>query len=306
MRKNPILLLAAIILNTILAAPTNSASISPQKVLLYFQNYLSKAESEYKFNTMTLDKQFASAISAKESSLFSAKQEFLKYNQVRVLKLGDNRNYWGNFDCPANRPNCKDVDKGEKFEVGEVTTIKKVIADSVPFIEEIDLIVNLGLVELVNKREYQLAAKIIREDTAAISVLKAKYKVDIALTEDAYLSAMRAKPAIQALKRASKNPSIFQEAFVNALKFKYNQAALDGLARRSFGFIDNLKALDTAIEVTRLSQHADVVASKYTYAGAVKINKICGKTFISDAEFMEMFQKVAEVYQEATGKKLKL
>ncbi len=306
MKKLFVVLLTVVIFGSITAIPTNSAPTTPQNVLVFFQNYLSKAESSYKNNLAILDKQFTSVITAKEYAIFLAKQEFSKYNQIRVLKIGDNRNYWGNFDCPVNRPACKDVDKGEKFEVGEVTTIKKAIADSVPSIEEIDLIVRLGLVELINPREYQATSKLIREETAAIIVSKAKYRLDSTAIEDIYAKAISVKPAITAIKRASKNPSIFQEAFVTAMKFKYNQVALDGLARRSFGFIDNLKALDTAIEVTRLSQDADVVASRYTYAGAVKINRICGKTFISDIEFMEMFKRVAEVYQQATGKKLKL
>jgi hypothetical protein len=306
MKKLFVVVITAIIFSSLIATPSSSASTTPQKVLVYFQNYLSKADSSYKNNLAILDKQFTSVITAKEYAIFSAKQEFLKYNQVRVLKIGDNRNYWGSFDCPVNRPTCKDVDKGEKFEVGEVTTIKKAITDSVPLIEEIDLIIRLGLIELINPREYQAASKLIREETAAIIASKAKYRLDNAAIEDTYAEAIKVKPAITAIKRASKNPSIFKKAFVTAMKFKYNQAALDGLARRSFGFIDNLKALDTAIEVTRLSQDADVVASRYTYAGAVKINKICGKTFISDIEFMEMFKKVAEVYQQATGKKLKV
>ena len=118
MKKLFVVVITAIIFSSLIATPSSSASTTPQKVLVYFQNYLSKADSSYKNNLAILDKQFTSVITAKEYAIFSAKQEFLKYNQVRVLKIGDNRNYWGSFDCPVNRPTCKDVDKGEKFEVG--------------------------------------------------------------------------------------------------------------------------------------------------------------------------------------------
>lgn len=290
---------------TIPSAPSYASSQEAKKTLVKFQNYLANAQGRYESTYIKIKSNYDSTLAIKESLIRKAKQDFLASNQIRVLALGDNRNYWGNFNCPLTRPNCKYVDKGEKFEVGEVTTIKEVVADQVPYLDGIDVILKLGLIELLNPIEYQAATRVIRDETVAISELQVRYKSDILTNEQSYQKALRVKPAILALKRAIKSPGNFQNTFVTALKFEFNRKSLDELASLPFRYINSLKALDSAIEVTRFSQEADAVAARYSYVKALRINKSCGNTFIKDDEYKVMFDEIKSVYFKITGKRLK-
>jgi hypothetical protein len=280
------------------------AATSPKKALSAFRGYLSDAERTYTSGMAKAKSEYDAALSIKQSNITQAKKDFRQYNQVRVLKLGDNRNYWGNFNCPTTRPDCIYVDKGPKFEVGEVTTIKDVIADGVPWLDEIDLIIGLGLIELQSPTEYRRAATIIKSETLAIDTLNRNYTSTKMSLQRAYEEALVVEPAILAIKRASKSPKDFDRAFVTALKFEYNLQGLDELANLPFRYINSLKALDSAVKVTKLSQDADEVAARYTMAGATKINKICGKTFISDTKFVNMFNQIADLYVKLLGKRI--
>jgi hypothetical protein len=291
-------------LSSLISIPSYAAKVSGKQVLVYFQNYLTKAESEYNSNTAKVKQQLEIAIETSEKKIRQAKQDFLRSNQIKVIKLGDNRNYWGSFNCPMTRPDCIYVDKGPKFEVGEVTTIKEVVSSKTEYLNEIDLIVSLGLIELLTPTEFQLASKTIREQTAAMAASQSKFKADMLSIESKFEEANKVQPAILAIKRALKTPNSFEAAFVTALKFEYNREKLDELARLPFRYIDSLKTLDSAIKVTRISEDADTVASRYSYTGARKINTICGKTFITEIEFKEMYGKIASLYREATGSKL--
>lgn len=297
-------LLVAVLAIAIQSNPAYSSSTEAKRTLVKFQEYLAKAERDYR-NTYTKAKSdFDSTLSSKESLIRKAQQDFLNSNQVRVLKLGDNRNYWGSFNCPITRPNCIYVDKGPKFEVGEITSIKGTIADKVANLDEIELILNLGLIELLTPKEYLSATKIIREETLAIATLRKEFQNDSLLIQQEYEQALLVEPAILAIKRAGKSPGNFQKAFVTALRFEYNRARLDEIARLPFRYIDSLKALDSAVKVTKLSEDADDVAASYSLAGAARINKICGKTFITESKFRELFSEISNVYRDLTGKRL--
>jgi hypothetical protein len=189
--------------------------------------------------------------------------------------------------------------------VGELTTIKDAVAENIPSIDEIELIVSLGLIELQTPTDYRRATATIKSETLAIDTLNKNYASTRLALESAYENAMVVEPAILALKRASKNPKDFEKAFITALKFEYNVQGLDELANLPFRYINSLKALDSAVKVTKLSQEADSIASNYTMAAAMKINKICGSTFTSDAKFKTMFSQVASLYQQFVGKKIK-
>ena len=280
------------------------STISPKKVQSFFQQYLQQAESDYYSGLSKAKSSYEFSLATKEESIRQAKLIILRNNQIRVLKLGENRNYWGNFNCPDTRPSCIYVDKGPKFEVGEIATVKEAVVNSPSNLSEIDLIVSMGLVELLNPKEFTQASRIIRDESLAIENLKKNYQTEQLKIESAFEDASQIEPALLAIKRALKNSSNFEKAFVVALKFDYNQRGLDELARLPFRYINSIKALDSAIKVTRLSEDADAVAASYSYSGALKINSICGKTFISETKFKIMYSKVSEVYKQATGRKL--
>jgi hypothetical protein len=297
------LLLSISLVATVSITPAHAVT-SPNKALAAFNGYLKDAKDKYASGMAKAKSDYENALSAKQALIASAKNDFKQFNRIKVLKLGENRNYWGSFNCPSNRPDCIYVDKGPKFEVGEVTTIKDVVAESIPPLDEIEIIIGLGLIELQTPTEYRRAAATIKSETLAIEVLKKNYAATRAALESDYEKALVVEPAILAIKRASKNPKDFDKAFVTALKFEYNVQGLDELANMPFRYIDSFKALDSAVKVTKLSQDADMVADRYTMSGAQRINRICGNTFLSDPEFRNMYASISSLYKQLLGKKL--
>jgi hypothetical protein len=245
-------------------------------------------------------------IKSTQTKISDAKLKFLSSNQVRVVKLGDNRNYWGNFDCPTTRPACIDVDKGPRFQVGEVTTIKSLIADKIEYLEEIDIILNLGLIEITNLSTYQEASKTIRSETLNLNSLNLQYKSSQNSTTSKRDNGLNVEIALLAAQRAAKSPSSYDKAFVAALKFEQNRVKLNELASTPWRYINSYKALSSAVSVTRLSDQADIVAENYSYSRALGINSSCGTAFTNDSSFRSLFALIATIYKQATKVSIKL
>ena len=208
----------ALILSVFYSTSAYGASKS-QKVTDAFESYLERVNTIYDAEILSAGNLYQPQIKSAQTKISDAKLKFLSSSQVKVVKLGDNRNYWGNFDCPATRPACIDVDKGPKFQVGEVTTIKSLIADKTEYLEEIEIILNLGLIEIINLSTYQEASKTIRSETLNLNSLNLQYKSSqnsITSKRDAGLSV---EIALLAAQRAAKSPSSYDKAFVAALKF---------------------------------------------------------------------------------------
>jgi hypothetical protein len=307
MKKKQKLSLGLTIL-VVLASFSNSAygATKSQKVTSAFENYLSDLNSTYDTEMLNASNLYQPQIKSAQSKISDAKLRFLSSNQIKVLKLGDNRNYWGNFDCPASRTACIDVDKGPKFQVGEITTIKSLIADKTEYLDEIDIILGLGLIEITNLPTYQEASKTIRSETANLNSLTKQYQGAqnaITVKRDTGLTV---ETALLAAERAGKNPSNYDKAFVVALKFEQNRIKLNNLASTPWKYINNYKALSSAISITRLSDQADIVSSNYSYSRASNINSSCGTAFTGESDFKSFFNLVSTIYKAATKVTLKL
>ena len=100
-----------------------------QKVTDAFESYLESVSTKYDTEMQNAANLYQPQIKFTQTKIDNAKSKLLTANQIKVLKLGESRSYWGNFDCPVTRPACIDVDKGAKFQVGEVTTMKSFISD---------------------------------------------------------------------------------------------------------------------------------------------------------------------------------
>jgi hypothetical protein len=277
-----------------------------QVVKAAFENYIEEVNSTFNTDMMNAANQYQPQITSTENRLKEAKSKFLTSNQIKVLKLGDNRNYWGNFDCPTSRPACIDVDKGPKFQVGEVTTIKSIIADKSEYLEEIEIILGLGLIELSSPSTYQEASRTIRTENARLIALNEQYKNVKNLITYQRDTGLEVEIAFLAAERASKTPSNFDKAFVVALKFEQNRIKLNDLASTPWRYLQNYKALSSAIRVTRLSDQADAVAERYTFSRASSINSSCGTAFTGDSNFKTTFKTIANVYKKATRSTIKL
>ena len=278
-----------------------------QKVIDAFENYSESVDSTYYAELLSASNVYQPQIDLVNKKIKDAKLRFLASNQVKVLKLGDNRNYWGNFDCPTTRPSCIYVDKGPLFQVGEVTNIKSLIADKNEYLDEIDIILGLGLIEIINLPTYQEASKTIRSETINLNTITQQYKgVQNTISQKKYTTEIAAEMGLLAAQRAAKSPSNYDKAFVVALKFEQNRLKLNELASTNWKYINNYKALSSAISVTRISNQADSVSENYSYSRAASINSSCGSAFTGESGFKSSFNLVASVYKMATKVSIKL
>ena len=99
-----------------------------------------------------------------------------------------------------------------------------------------------------------------------------------------------------AAKRAAKQKVALKTAFTTALQFSYNVQRLDDIASEPLSFATSLKALNSIVKITALSEEADGVDASYTHNRALKINKLCGNVFISEAKFREFNSSAKIMY----------
>jgi hypothetical protein len=357
--------LGLIVTSLVFSGTSASAATKPDLVLKGFQSYVANAKSalasskvKYDGNVAAINATYTNSVSAAKStydkevlsaknlyepqinnltqSIKDAQAKLLTVNQVRVLKLGTFRGYWGDLDCPIARPQCASLDdKGNLFQVGEVTKLKTIMGERADYLYEIQLMIDLGLIEMLNPTEYQKAAAVIRFEPDKIKSLNTQWEtantaagtkqskaIDEAKSSAAYpLSTLMqnyeaektlfenqiaaGNTAIKAAKRASKNPSVFDKAFVTAYKFEYNFKGLDDIANLSFSSLNTLRSLLSQYAIIELADKAAGVDGAYSFAAAEKINKSVGNVFTSDEEFQEPAKLVAAQYKKMTKVSLK-
>lgn len=301
------------------------------------------AKSTYYQETLDAKNLYEPQMNASNQSIKDAQAKLLTVNQVRVLKLGTNRDYWGNLNCPITRVECKSLDdKGELFRLGEVTTLKSVMGERADYLYGIQLMIDLGLIEMLNSVEYQKCATIIRFEPDKIKSLNflwvtanssAKIKQDNSIQNAAYVAArpmaelndkvesdklafesdklafekkiLAGNSAIRAAKRASKTPTVFDKAFVTAYKFEYNVKQLDDVANLPFSSLDTLRSVLSQYAIIELADKAAGVDASYSYLAAEKINKSVSNVFTSDEEFQAGAKLVAAQYRKMTKVSLK-
>jgi len=358
-------LFGLIVTSLILSGTSASAATKPDLVLKGFQSYVASAKSTLSSNKATYDASVAGINATYSNSVTSIKSTFdkeiltaknlyepqietskqiikdaqaklLTVNQVKVLKLGTSRAYWGNLDCPTTRPQCVSLDdKGNLFQVGEVTRLKAIMGERADYLYEIQLMIDLGLIEMLNSAEYQKAATSIRfepdkikslttqwdaanssastkQNTALenaklvsggpLMVLRDTYETNRTLLENQIVAG---NSAIRAAKRASKNPTTFDKAFVTAYKFEYNLKGLDDVANLSFASLNTLRSFLSQYAIIELADKAAGVDASYNYLAAEKINKSVGNVFTSDEEFQKSAKLVASQYKKLTKVSLK-
>jgi len=301
-----------------------------------YENSLENAKSSYEKEMLTAKNLYEPQIIASNQSIKDAQAKLLTVNQVKVLKLGTFRSYWGNLDCPVTRPQCVSLDdKGNLFQVGEITRLKAIMGERADYLNEIQLMIDLGLIEMLSAVEYQKAASIIRlepdkvktvtsqwDSASAAALAKQNTSVEFArmsfsgplttLKEDfdfkksSYEKQIAAgNSAIRAAKRASKNPTNFDKAFVTALKFEYNVKWLDDIANLSFSSLSTLRSYLSQFALVKLADTAVGVDSSYDYLAAEKVNKTVGNVFTSDEEFQATAKLVVAQYRKLTKVTLK-
>jgi len=294
-------------------------------------------------------KLYSPQLDASNSRLKEARDKLLTRLQVRVLKLGTNRAYWGNLKCPPpvkggtypanfDPKSCNSLDdKGAKFNIGDETYLLDNTGENANHIlNEIDIMINLGLIEMLNATEYNKYSAIIRAEPVTFKTLSASFtsaqelaysKKDKAIKSAAYISYYAMEPitqdyemrktrleakipaivsAIAAAKKATRDSSVFDKAFVTALKFEYNRKWLNEIADSDWAGPWNFRRIDSLITATRLANQSEVIASNYRYSTANSLNNQCGDAFTSDGEFKAMFKIIASEYKKITKVTIKL
>ena len=292
------------------------------------------ANSTYDQEIQMASNLYAPQISASSTKITEARAKFVSVSGVKVIALGTNRNYWGNLNCPTTRPDCKDVDKGEKFNVGEVTTLKEILGTKTEYLLEIDIMLGLGLIELTDRTGYLAVtgilkneptnlAKITSDYTAAQTAAKNKRDraIDAATTlrasalsdlDEAYASAkadLEAKQtaanlALLAAKRASKD-SNFDAAFAIAYKFEYNRQMLDQIADAAWTGEWTFRTIDSILKVNKLAITGDSISSKYSKSAAIAFNSAVGYAFTNEPDFRAALKVLAAIYKQTTKTTLK-
>lgn len=295
-----------------------------------YESSAQSAKSIYDKEILAAKNLYEPQVNSSTQIIKDAKAKLLTVNQVKVLKQGNDRNKWGYLNCPTTRLDCKSVDKGELFMIGEVTSLKSIVGDNIDYLKEIQSMVDDGLIELLNSTEFLKTANLIRTEpdklksaisqwdatnTAAsikqnkaieearttagipLSKLMQKYELD-KMTHEGQITA--GNSAIKAAKRASKNSSVFDKAFVAAYKFEYNYRWLDDVANLPFSSLNSLRSVLSQYAIIELADQAAGVDASYSYSSAEKVNKSVGKVFTSDEEFQKGAKLVAAQYKKLT------
>ena len=300
-----------------------------------YESSAQNAKSTYDKEILAAKNLYEPLINASTQIIQDAKAKLLTVNQVKVLKQGTDRNKWGYLNCPTTRPDCKSVDKGELFVIGEVTSLKSIAGDNIDYLKEIQSMVDDGLIELLNSTDFLKAANLIRTEpdklksatyqwdaaNSAAGIKQNKALEEARTTAGIPLSKLMQQyesnkiayegqitagnSAIKAAKRASKNSSVFDKAFVTAYKFEYNYRWLDDVANLPFSSLNTLRSVLSQYAIIELADQAAGVDASYSYSSAEKVNKSVGKVFTSDEEFQKGAKLVAAQYKKLTKVSIK-
>jgi hypothetical protein len=93
-----------------------------------------------------------------------------------------------------------------------------------------------------------------------------------------------------------------KSAFSTALQFAYNTKRLNEIASQPLSSFTSLKAFNSIVKITALSERADAIDSSYSNYKASKINGDCGKIFISESEFKILNESAMYLFTKYVGK----
>ncbi len=291
-----------------LVAPAQAATKS-DLLLQALSKFNSSAKENYTKSAELSAAKYQPKIASSELRIKNAVAALKNANQITVIKLGTNRGYWGQFNCPQNRTDCIAVDKGPEFKVGEVTTIKNEVLENLDQLYVMELILKDGLIELKQPNIYLNAVSEFRDANTQMKADMQLFEDEVSTARQSLLLAQDKSEAIRvgklAAKRAQKSND-FNEAFVTAFVFEYNRVGLDKYASIPFSDINSIKALNNTIELSKLSRQADQISASYSFSAARNFNRICSNLFTSEPDFKQDFKFVAEIFKKTFKKSISL
>lgn len=111
--------------------------------------------------------------------------------------------------------------------------------------------------------------------------------------------------ALLAARRASKDATNFDSAFVIAYKFEYNRKKIGEIADTAWTGEWTFRTIDSIIKVNKLAATGDLIGSKYSKSKAAAFNSAVGNAFTNEPEFRATLKVVTAQYKKATKVNLK-
>ena len=111
--------------------------------------------------------------------------------------------------------------------------------------------------------------------------------------------------ALLAAKRASKDPSNFDSAFVVAYKFEYNREMVNEIADAAWTGDWTYRTIDSIFKVNRLAVTGDSIASRYSKSSASAFNSAVGNAFTNEPDFRAALKVLTSIYKKSTNTTLK-
>ena len=220
---------------------------------------------------------------------------------------------------------------GEDWQPGEITTIAlrnaedKYVAIGIErgYIVPLNLLVfdtsrigyKQALAESANLTALNGKARVSAKDKRdkAVAIATASREAALSNLDDAYeiaksqLEAQEtaANLALLAAKRASKDASNFDTAFVVAYKFEYNRQLVGEIADAAWTGEWTFRTIDSIIKVNKLAATGDAIGSKYSRSSAAAFNSAVGNAFTNEPDFRAALKVLIATYKKTTNTTLR-
>jgi hypothetical protein len=284
--------------------PESSAATKQELLIVAFESYEADNTTKYQNEVSRIENTYQPKIQTTSSEILSLKNQFSNL-QSKVISQGNNRNYWGYFKCTSIRPDCIGIDKGPQFQTGEVINFIPEAGSKKDYLLEIEQITKTGIIELLDPTKYQTLSASLINKIDYLDSLNKTYSAEKLAAKIENDKVQDISMAISALDRVGKSSANIEKSFVIALKYEYNLKRLDQLASTPWSSINNLKSLNSAVKVAKLSATADYVSENYTLSKATSVNNSCGNVFTNEESFKTYFSFVSTIYKQVTKGSLK-
>jgi hypothetical protein len=151
-----------------------------------------------------------------------------------------------------------------------------------------------GLAESANLVALNGKARVsaLEKRDKAVAAAKAIREAAISKIDDAYVRAKAqfeaqesaSNLALLATKRASKDSTNFDAAFVIAYKFEYNRQMVNEIADAAWTGDWTFRTIDSIFKVNKLAVTGDIIGSRYSTKAANAFNSAVGNAFTNEPE----------------------
>jgi len=278
---------------------------------------------------------YSPQISKLKESIQLGLSKYNASNEIEFLSIQYFKGWGFWFDCAAKLPTCGNDDEEYRFYPGDRVKTRNgetVNMSPITFVEE--KVAN-GQWRLLNPTDFQAAAVILRNDPKELKRITTEFdNVNVTAEENKNMTInqittqismeikdlkksfeiereklsaqeVAAKLAILAAKRANKDPSIFDAAFVVAYKFEYNRRMLGEIADASWTGKWTFRTIDSILKVNKLAATGDSISARYSRTTAAAFNSAVGNAFTNEPDFRAVLKVLNSIYKKTTNTTLR-